>query len=292
VAAKERTPQVVMTKSYEAPYVRSDAGALVAAIVCAPSAAVDRLPPLASEPSPIASRAREAHGILVRTLRDRGVDVIELDPVTENAAESLVADDVLMLPQGAVIARPSAVERRVNVATVERALGALGIPIVGRIEAPGLLDATDVVLAGDRAFVGVPRVGAGLRPRSNEFGRRQLAALLDAAKIRVIELTTSPQVARLRNAFNLVASDTAIAAGGWVDLVPVTGMQIVDVVLGEEMAADVLAFGERRAVVNLRFRESIKLLRAANVSVEAIDLWEFGKAGVGPAQLVLPIKRG
>jgi dimethylargininase len=220
------------------------------------------------------------------------VDVVEMQPVTEGAAESLVADYVLMLPQGALIARPSAIERRVNVAAVERAVTALGIPIVGRIESPGLLDATDVVLAGDRAFVGVPRAGTGLRPRSNELGRRQLAALLDAAKIRMIELATAPQVARLRNAFNLVAADTAIAASEQVDLVPVTGLNIVDVVMGEEAAAGVLAFGERRAIVNLRFRESIKLLRAANVSVEAIDLWEFGKAGVGPFQLVLPVKRG
>ena len=281
-----------MTKSYDPPYVRSDAGALAGAIVCAPSAAVDRLPPLASEPSPIASRALEAHGILVRTLRDRGVDVVVLDPHTEDAAESLVADYVLMLPQGAVIARPSAVERRPNVAAVERAVEALGIPIAGRIASPGLLDATDVVLAGDRAFVGVPRPGAGLRPRSNELGRRQLAAILEAADVRVIELATAPQTSRLRNAFNLVATDCAVAAPECVDLVPVTGLHIVEVVRGEEAAAGVLAFGERRAVVNLRFRESIRLLRAANVSVEAIDLWEFGKAGIGPFQLVLPVKRG
>ncbi len=281
-----------MTKSFEPPYVRSDAGALAGALVCPPSAAVDQLPPLASEPSPIAERAREAHGILVRTLRDRGVDVTIIEPATENAAESLVADYVVMLPKGALIARPSAVERRPNAAAVERALVALGVPIVGRIASPGLLDATDVVLAGDRAFVGVPRPGAGLRPRSNELGRRQLTALLDAENIRVVELATAPAVSRLRNAFNLVAADTAVAAAEQVDLVPVTGLHIVEVVRGEEAAAGVLAFGERRAIVNLRFRESIRLLRAAKVSVEAIDLWEFGKAGVGPFQLVLPTKRG
>jgi dimethylargininase len=281
-----------MTKSYEPPYVRSDAGVLGGAIVCAPSAAIAHLPPLASEPSPIASRALEAHAVLVGTLRDRGVHVTAIDPATEEAAESLVADAVVMLAQGAVIARPAAVERRANVAAVERALVALGIPIIGRIEAPGLLDATDVVVAGDRAFVGVPRSGAGLRPHSNELGRRQLAALLDAANVRTIELATAPQVARLRSVFNLVADDTAIAAAERVDLVPVAGLRIVEVVRGEEAAAAVLPLGERRALVNLRFRESIKLLRAANISVDAIDLWEFGKAGVGPFQLVLPIKRG
>jgi dimethylargininase len=281
-----------MTKSFEPPYVRSDAGALLGAIVCAPSTSIDRLPPLASEPSPIASRALEAHGILVRTLSDRGVAVTAIAPETEEAAESLVADAVIMLGRGAVIARPSAVERRANVAAVERALVALGIPIIGRIDAPGLLDGTDVVLAGDRAFVGVPRAGAGLRPRSNELGRRQLADLLAAENVRLIELATGPQVSRLRSVFNLVGAETAIAAADRVDLVPVTGLQIVEVVRGEEAAAGVLAFGERRAIVNLRFRESIRLLRAANVAVEAIDLWEFGKAGVGPCQLVLPTKRG
>jgi dimethylargininase len=280
-----------MTKSFAPPYVGSDAGALAAAIVCAPSAAIDRLPPLASEPSPIASRALEAHGVLVGTLRDRGVDVTEIAPATEEAAESLVADYVLMLPQGALIARPSAVERRVNVAAVEGAVTALGIPIIGRIASPGLLDATDVVLAGDRAYVGVPRPGAGLRPRSNALGRQQLSAFLATAGITLIELATGAQVSRLRSGFNLVAAGIAIAAPGWVDLVPVTGLQIVEVVRGEEAAAGVLCFGERRAIVNLRFRESIRLLRAANVSVEAIDLWEFGKAGVGPSQLVLPTKR-
>ncbi len=44
--------------------------------------------------------------------------------------------------------------------------------------------------------------------------------------------------------------------------------------------------------MNLRFRDSIGLLRAAKIDVEAIDLWEFGKAGVGPFQLVLATKRG
>jgi dimethylargininase len=281
-----------MTKSYEPPFVRIDAGVIAGALVCPPSAAIDRLPPLASEPSPIPARALEAHAILVRTMRDHGIDVTVLDPATENATESCVADAVIMLPAGAVIARPSAVGARPNVAAVEAALARLGIPIVGRIAAPGLLDGTDVVLAGDRAFIGVPRPGAGFRPRSNELGRRQFMTILETHNIRPVELATAAQVAKLRDAFNLVAADTAIAAADWVDLVPVTGLNIVEVVRGEERAAGVLGIGERVAIVNLRFRESIRLLRAAKIAVEAIDLWEFGKVGIGPSHLVLPIKRG
>jgi hypothetical protein len=53
----------------------------------------------------------------------------------------------------------------------------------------------------------------------------------------------------------------------------------------------VLALGSRRVLANLRFRETIPLLRAARVAVDAIDLWEFGKIGVTPSTLALALKR-
>jgi hypothetical protein len=77
-----------------------------------------------------------------------------------------------------------------------------------------------------------------------------------------------------------------------VDLVPVRDLRVIEVPRGEEFAAGVIAFGERRVIANLRYRYSIGLLRAAKIDVEAIDLWEFGKAGIGPFQLVLATKRG
>jgi dimethylargininase len=283
---------MVMTKSSEPPYVRSDAGALAGAVVCAPSRSIERLVPLKSEPSPIADRALEQHGILVRTLRDRGVTVTVLEPSTEAPTESLIADCAVVLPQGAILMRPSAVERRAEVMAVEGALVAAGIPIVGRIEAPGLLDGTDVAIAGDRVFIGVARGEAGLRSRSNTLGRAQLAAFAAAADLRVVELAIAPDVPRLRNVFNVVASDAVVAAPDMVDLVPVRDLRVIEVPRGEEFAAGVLAFGERRVIVNLRYRYSIGLLRAAKIDVEAIDLWEFGKAGIGPFQLVLATKRG
>jgi len=281
----------VMTKSSEPPYVRSDAGALAGAVVCAPSASIEQLVPLNSEPSPIADRALAQHRILVRTLLDRGVNVTVLEPATDTPTEALVADCAILLPQGAILARPSAVERRGEVQAVEAALRACGIPIVGRIEAPGLLDATDVAIAGDRIFIGVARAGAGLRSRSNALGREQIAAFAAAGDLRVVELAIAPEVPRLRNVFNVVASDAVVAAPEMVDLVPVRDLRVIEVPRGEEFAAGVIAFGERRVIANLRYRYSIGILRAAKIEVEAIDLWEFGKAGIGPFQLVLATKR-
>lgn len=282
----------MIVKSFAAPYSSFDAGALAGAAVLRPSTAVDRLPPIKGEPSPIAERAKEQHEILVRTLRDHGVTVSEIEPRTHSPSESLIGDCAIVLPQGAILTRPSQTERRAEVAVVEAHLTELGIPIVGRIAAPGLLDANDVAIAPDRIFIGVPRAGAGQRARSNELGRRQLEAIASAMNYRVVELAVAPDVARLRNVFSVVGSDTVVAAPERVDLVAATGLNVIEVPRGEELAAGVLAFGERRLIANLRFRESIAILRKAKLVVESIDMWEFGKAGYGPHSLVLALKRG
>lgn len=284
-------PQAVTVNSYARPFCSSDAGTLAAALVLQPSAAVDRLRPIKGEPSPIADRAREQHAVFVRTLRDHGVAVHEMRAVSEAATESLIADCAIMLPDGAVLARPAQTERRGDVAHVEKYLIELGIPIVGRIEAPGLLDATDVAIAPNRVYVGVPSAGAGLRPRSNELGRKQLEVLVTQRGFSVVELTVASDLARLRDVFSIVAADMAIAAPDRVDTAGARDLRIVTVPRGEELAAGVLALGERSVIANLRFRESIALLRRAKIAVEAIDLWEFGKAGFGPFALALPIKR-
>jgi dimethylargininase len=282
---------VVTVKTFTSPYVATDSGTLTAALVLPPSAAVDQLPPIKGEPSPIADRAVEQHGIFVRTLRDHGVRVHEIRPHTESPTETLVADCAIVLPHGAVIARPSQVERRAEVVAVEKHLAELGIPIVGRIEAPGLLDATDVAIAPGRVFVGVPRAGSGLRRRSNELGRRQLEAIVTQQGYSVVELAVANDVARLRDVFSVAGADTIVAAPERVDVVAAADLRIVEVPRGEELAAGVLALGERLVVANLRFRESIAIMRKAKISVEAIDLWEFGKAGFGPFSLALAVKR-
>src|SRR5665213_2354837 len=254
---------VVTVKTYAKPFVSSDAGALAAVLVLRPSAAVDRLPPIKGEPSPIADRAQEQHAIFVRTLRDRGVTVHESVPHTESPAESLIADCAIVLPNGALIARPSQLDRRGEVVAVERHLTELG----------------------------VPRAGSGLRRRSNELGRRQLEAIVSQQGFSVVELAVANDVVRLRDVFSVVASDTVLAAPDRVDLVAAADLRIVEVPRGEELAAGVLALGERLVIANLRFRESVAIMRKAKISVEAIDLWEFGKAGFGPFALALAVKR-
>jgi dimethylargininase len=275
----------------QAPFVSHDAGVLAGAVVLRPSTAVDRLVPLAGEPSPIAERAIAQHAILVGTLRDRGVDVTVLEPTLGTPAEALIGDVAVIVPTGAIVARPSAIARRAETAAVEAVLAQLGVPIVGRIAAPGLLDAGDVTLCGETMYVGVPGDGAGLRARSNGPGRAQLADLAAGQGLRTVEIPLAPTVTRLRTVLSFVGRDTVLVASDRLDTRALSGLTLIDVPLGEEYAAGVLALGERRLIANLRFRESLARIRKAKIAIEAIDLWEFGKAGAAPPALVLALKR-
>jgi hypothetical protein len=60
---------------------------------------------------------------------------------------------------------------------------------------------------------------------------------------------------------------------------------------GEENAAGVLCLGERHVLADVRYRTSFSIMRRAGLGVEAIDLYEFAKAGMTPAMLALALKR-
>ena len=272
-----------------APFIRAADAALRDAVMAVPGANLDQIFPLHGEPSPIAARAKEQHGVLERTLKDYGVRIHLLEVGDETGYTTFVNDCALVLERGAILLRPHRIERRREVGAIETLLDDRGIPIAGRIEAPGLLDGGDVVVAGTTAFVGVSEK----KPRSNAHGRNQLAALLAAAGLQMVELKMDASIPRLNNVFSAPADDLIVAATDFVDTGPLAGkVQVVAIPRGEEFGASLLALAPRRVLANLRFRIALPMLRRAKIDVVAIDLWEFGKVGGGPASLVLPLKRG
>jgi dimethylargininase len=272
-----------------APYVRSATSKLHDVVVVTPGEGLDRLPPIQGEPSPIVSRAKEEHAILRHTLTDFGVRIHPLEVHDESGYATFVADCALVVERGAILLRPSRIDRRREVPAVEQKLAAHGIPILGKIEAPGLLDGGDVVLAGDTAYVGVPTKGN----RSNAIGRAALGSFLPSLGMKMVELKLAPEIPRLCNVFSALDEGLIVAANDYVDVGGLAAVfRIVEIPRGEQYGAGVLSLGPRHALANLRFRLTLPLLRKAKVHVVAIDLWEFGKVGATPSSLVLSLKRG
>lgn len=297
LARGEERPVTSASQGFDAPFVRSESAALGAVIVVPPTAAIAAVAPLPGEPHAIEERALEQFAVFVGRLHAHGVKTLEVEAVAGAPFGSLCADGAVIFPGGAFLMRASDVHRRPELAPLEAALARARVPIVGRIEAPGLLDGGDVLLAGDSLYVGVGasrRSEVGIAPslHGNALGREQLAAYARSSNLRVVEVAVAGEVRRLRSVAALIDAETLLYAPGLIDGSAFTGLQKIEAPRGEDYAAGVLALGNRRVLANLRFRETIPLLRKSKVAVDAIDLWEFGKIGATPSSMALALKRG
>jgi dimethylargininase len=286
-----------MAAPFKAPFVAHDGARLSGALLVRPTAAIERAAPVQGESGAIAERALAQFAIFETTLNYYGVRTVVLDGAPGLPNASAVADMAVVFPEGAFLMRPSDAARRAERASLETALGAAGVPIVGRIEAPGLLDGGDVLLGPDALYLGVSEArpsaaGIPIVRRGNAYGREQLAAYARALGRRVVEVPIAADAVRLRAVAAFVGEETILYAPGLVDGTPFSGLTAIGVPRGDDYGAGVLALGRRRVLGNLRFRAVVPLLGAAKIAVDAIDLWEFGKIGTTPSMLALALKRG
>jgi dimethylargininase len=239
---------------------------------------------LAGEPGAVYDWAASQHDILRKTLEFFGVETIVLDPHGHDSYEASAADAAVVFEDGAVLMRPTSMKRRGEADRMKVEFGRIDVPLAGHIVAPGLLDGTDVMLAGSTAFVGI---GA----RGNALGRGGFGQVAQAHGYRVVEVTLAPGVSSLRAVANAVAKDMVVVAKGAVDLKAFDGFKTIELELGEEYGAGVLCLGDRHVLADMRYRTSLNIMRRAGLVVEAIDLYEFYKAGITPSMMVLALKR-
>jgi dimethylargininase len=129
--------------------------------------------------APDIERMLAQHRDYVRILESLGLEVAVLDAHESFPDGCFVEDTAVVTPEVAVITRLGAPSRRGEEATIEPLLSKHR-PIA-RIVAPGSVDGGDILVVGDRVFIGVSA-------RTNEEGARQLTELLGAKGMRCITL--------------------------------------------------------------------------------------------------------
>ncbi len=126
-------------------------------------------------------RARREHEAFVSLLEDAGAEVVLDGPDAAGLLDAIFAyDPSLIIDAGAVLLRPGKALRLPEVELAERSYESLGIPNVGRIEAPGTVEGGDTLWLDERTLA----VGRGYR--TNDEGIRQLRALLQPQGIEVL----------------------------------------------------------------------------------------------------------
>jgi N-dimethylarginine dimethylaminohydrolase len=243
--------------------------------------------------------AASQHNTLVRLLHESGCRVHTLPPDDTTGLDSVyVHDPVVMAAQGAVLCRMGKVARGTEPAAIGGWLEAGGIPILGRIEPPGLLEGGDVVWLSPRTIA----VGEGYR--SNAPGIQQLAQLLRPQADQVITVplphwTGPADCLHLMSLLSPVADQVAVV---YSRLLPVPfrswlidhGWRLIEVPDEEymKMACNVLPVAPSDCIMLEGCPITAGRMEAAGVRVRTYPGSEISlKGGGGPTCLTRPLLR-
>jgi N-dimethylarginine dimethylaminohydrolase len=230
-------------------------------------------------------RARREHDGLVAALDGLGVTVLVLDDELATDPDLVyVFDPLLVTDAGAVPLRPGKPNRADEPVVMERWLNARGIPTVGRIEAPGTVEAGDTVWLRDDLFV----IGRTLR--TNDAGARQLAAIV-GGDVRIVDVPYWKGPAELVHLMSVVSPVSDDLAVVFLPLLPAglhewlseLGIRLVEGPQAEYPTLGCNVLAVRPGVVIVADGNPItrRGLESAGVEVHAVALAEVGENGSG-----------
>jgi N-dimethylarginine dimethylaminohydrolase len=238
------------------------------------------------------------HAALVELLDASGCRVRRLPADDATGLDSVyVHDPVITGPEGVILGRMGKPARETEPLAFQRWLVREGVPVVGRIEPPGLLEGGDVVWLGPDEVV----VGEGYR--SNADGIEQLAHLLGAGVgVRAVALPhwTGPgDCLHLMSLLSPVADRVAVV---YSRLLPATfrsslvleGWQLVEVpdLEYDRMACNVLPVAPFDCIMLEGCPETRGRLEAAGCTVRTYPGSDISlTGGGGPTCLTRPLRR-
>jgi dimethylargininase len=229
-------------------------------------------------------RAQREHQGLVELLERLGVQVHVLDAETDDPDLVYVFDPLLIANGGTIPLRPGKPNRAGEPALLEAWAEACGIPVMGRIEAPGTLE------GGDTFWLRPDLLCVGRTLRSNDAGGRQLARIV-GGDVRIFDLPYwkgPSELVHLLSVISPVADDVAVV---FLPLLPV-GLHALLVELGYRLVpvpedeyatlgCNVLAVRPGVAVVAEGNPVTRRGLEAIGCEVHAVALGEVGGNGSG-----------
>jgi N-dimethylarginine dimethylaminohydrolase len=228
--------------------------------------------------------AQREHDAFTALLGDLGVRVHRLEAEAESPDLVYTYDPLLVTDDGAISLRPGKPNRAGEPAIIERWMAAAGIPLAGRIEAPGTIEGGDAVWLRE----GLMCVGRTLR--TNDAGARQIAALVDA-DVRIVDLPYwrgAAELVHLMSVISPVADDLAVVyrpllpVGLW-QLIEELGIRVLDVPDEEfgTLGCNVLAVRPGVVVVAEGNPRTRRALEEAGCEVHAYPATEIGINGSG-----------
>lgn len=228
-----------------------------------------------------ATLAGRQHEAYVAALRAAGWGIHRVPPADGQPDGAFVEDAVLVCDGLAVLGHPAAASRRLEIASVRRAVAGLGLD-VARITGEGTFDGGDVLQVGSTVYVG--RSG-----RTNEDAFCQLARLL-ATRGRHLVPVAVRDCLHLKSAISALPDGTLVGIPELVDTSALPGLQVAQ----EPSGAHILVLGENHLLLAASAPRTAERLRAEGYSVTVVDISEFEKleGGVTCLSVLIPDQLG
>ena len=221
---------------------------------------------LEREPIDVA-RARTQHAAYEEALRHAGCTIERL-PASDEMPDSVFIEDIaIVFDEVAIVTRPGAVSRRVEIPAVAEAVGRHRS--VHMIQPPGTIDGGDVLVVDRRVFVGhstrtIPDAIAQMRQTLTPFGYTFCDVEVRGCL-------------HLKSAVTALADGLLLANSEWVDTRAFAGFELIDVDPNEAMAANALRVGDR-VIFPTAFPRTAERLAARGLRLELVDASELAKA--------------
>jgi N-dimethylarginine dimethylaminohydrolase len=244
-------------------------------------------------------RTEEEHFAFRSLIAAHGVEVIEAGPDAPGDLDAIFPfDPSIMTDAGSLLLRPGKKLRRREVGFAEETYTRLGIPILGRIEAPGTVEGGDTMWLDEHTLA----VGRGYR--TNAEGIRQLSEILGGIGVTVLafdlpHFNGPAECLHLLSLISPVAEKLAVVypplmAVSFIETLRAYGWNLVDIAEDEfaTQASNVLAIAPGQLIMldgNPITRRRLEFwgCEVETYAGEEISLNRFG----GPTCLTRPILR-
>lgn len=221
--------------------------------------------------------AGDQHARYVAALEGLGLAVSVLPPLDDFPDSTFVEDVALCTPRCAVLTRPGAPSRRGEVEHIRGAVERFH-DTVHAIEPPGTVDGGDIMIAGERIFI-------GLTDRTNRAGAGQMAAILEDHGHRV-ETVPVDAMLHLKSGVSYLEDGRLLAVAGLAGNPRFRGFEIIPVDHAEAYAANSV-WVNGTVLVPAGFPLTRERIAAAGCDVVEIEVSEFRKLDGGLSCLSL-----
>jgi dimethylargininase len=221
--------------------------------------------------------ALEQHRQYIAALESCGLTV-EVMAADEHFPDSMFIEDTALLMQRcAIVTNPGAASRQGEVNAVSSQLKK-HYDRVEAIQAPGTVDAGDIMMVGDHCYI-------GLSERTNRDGATQMVELLQAYDYSGSMLPISESL-HLKSSVSYLEDNNLVVTGELCDKAEFAEFKHIRIEEAERYAANSVWINDR-VLVPTGFPRSAEMIQALGYTVIELDVSEFRKLDGGLSCLSL-----